>query len=381
MTDLGVSGHTVAALRRLTHVSTLRTLRSVGAVTVTQLARAAGLSRPTVVSQLEELLSQGLVEEEPPAASGSLGRPAKRFRFRARAGFVAGIDIGAHTVRASLADLAGEVVASSRLTVDESAGAAERLDAARSALGEVLDQAEVTGAQVVAATVGTPGVVSPTGRVEISVLPQWSGIDLGRRLGNVLTCQVRVENDANLAAVAEHWRGTAREADNVLYVLAGMRTGAGLIINGALHRGRAGLAGEIGALDILGWDEAPRNLIRAAGNPADAEHAAQRLFGEAADGDPAAVEAVEAFARLLAQGIAAIVLTVDPEIVVIGGGVSLAGDALLTPLRAHVEQLSLGAPPMRLSELGGDAVVLGALRLALDDVDTRLFSADGLLQG
>ncbi|TDU88841.1 putative NBD/HSP70 family sugar kinase [Kribbella voronezhensis] len=381
MSELGVSGHTVAALRRLTHVSTLRTLRSAGAVTVAQLARAAGLSRPTVVSQLEELLSQGLVEEEPPAASGSLGRPAKRFRFRARAGFVAGIDIGAHTVRAALADLAGEVVASTRMTVDESASAADRLDVGRAALTEVLGTAEVAGTHVVAATVGTPGVVSPTGRVEISVLPQWSGIDLGRRLGSVLSCQVRVENDANLAAVAEHWRGAAREADNVLYVLAGMRTGAGLIINGALHRGRAGLAGEIGALDILGWDEAPRNLIRAAGDPADAEHAAQRLFAAAADGDRAAVEAVEAFARLLAQGIAAIVLTVDPEIVVIGGGVSLAGDSLLTPLRAQVESLSLGAPPMRLSELGGDAVVLGALRLALDDVDARLFSADGLLPG
>src|SRR4051812_27182547 len=110
--DVPLSGHTTSMLRRLTHLTTLRAVRSGGAMTLAHIARASGLSRPTVASQLEELAEQGWVEEQPATSSG--GRPARRFRFRAQAGYIVGVDIGAHTVRAGVADLFGEMLATQR---------------------------------------------------------------------------------------------------------------------------------------------------------------------------------------------------------------------------------------------------------------------------
>ncbi|MBE3010645.1 ROK family transcriptional regulator [Microbispora sp. NEAU-D428] len=358
----------------MTSLVTLRTLRESGAMTVTQLAHATGLSRPTVTSQLDELTAQGWVEEHSPA--GGMGRPARRFQFRARAGFVVGLDIGAHTIRATLSDLIGETVATERRAVPEEAGAAERLAVARQVLTAVLT--EVPRSQLFAAAVGTPGVIDGTGRVAISVLPEWSGVDLASRLGRSMPFPLLVENDANLAALAEHWRGAAREADNIVHVLAGRRNGAGLIINGRLHRGRAGIAGEIGALNLIGWDEAPAELIKAAPGIAP-DHAAEHVFAAAKAGEATAQAAVERFALMLAQGVAAMVLTIDPDMVVIGGGLSLASSTLLAPLTRHLDELCLSTPPVRMSELGDEAVVLGAVRLALDDVERRLFSVETLL--
>ncbi|MGY0234183.1 ROK family transcriptional regulator [Longispora urticae] len=365
-------------LRRMTHVTTLRALRSGGAMTVAHLARKAGLSRPTVMSLLDELVEQGWVEEQPPDTSGGMGRPAKRFRFRVKAGYVVGVDIGAHTIRAAIADLSGETVATRREAIAEHASAPDRLALARRLVEATMDDAKCGRGDVLGAAVGTPGIVDPAGRVTLSVLPEWSGFDLGGRMGRSFTCPVLVENDANLATLAEHWRGTAREADTVVHVLAGLRFGAGLIIDGKLHRGRSGAAGEIGALDILGWDEAPRDLIKAAEPGTGPELAAQQLFAAAKDRQPHAMRAVERFAQQLAQGIAAMVLTVDPDVVVVGGGVSLAGKSLLEPLTEHLHRLCLTSPPIRMSELGDEAVVLGALRLALQDVERRVFAIEDL---
>jgi len=374
MADVPLSGHTTSVLRRLTHLTTLQTVRSGGAMTLAHIARASGLSRPTVASQLEELAEQGWVEEQPAESSG--GRPARRYRFRAQAGYAVGADIGAHTVRIGVADLAGDVLVTRRARVAETASAADRLAVARETLTAALDEAQVARSQVLAAAVGTVGVVDSAGRVTLSVLPQWSGVDLAGRLSRSLPCPLLVENDANLAALAEHWLGASREADNVVHVLAGRRNGAGLIIDGRLFRGRSGAAGEIGALDLLGWDEAPGELAQAAGAEADPETAVELVFAAARAGDATAREAVERFAVRLAQGIAAMVLTVDPDLIVVGGGVSLAREALIGPLTEQVGKLCLSTPALRISELGEEAVMMGAIKLALADVDRRLLGLD-----
>ncbi|MET7283866.1 ROK family transcriptional regulator [Kribbella sp. NPDC005582] len=379
MVDAALSGHTTSALRRLTHLTTLRTVRSGGAMTLAQIARASGLSRPTVASQLDELAEQGWVEEQSAASSG--GRPARQFRFRAQAGYAVGVDIGAHTVRIGVADLAGDVLATRRAKVAETAGAADRLAVVRETLTATLDEAQVARSQVLAAAVGTVGVVDPAGRVSLSVLPEWSGVDLAGRLGRALPCPLLVDNDANLAALAEHWLGASREADNVVHVLAGRRNGAGLIIDGRLFRGRSGAAGEIGALDLLGWDEAPGELAQAAGAEADPETAIEQVFAAARTGDATARAAVERFAVRLAQGIAAMVLTVDPDLIVVGGGVSLAREALIGPLTEQVGKLCLSTPALRISELGEESVMMGAIKLALTDVDRRLLGLDATLSG
>ncbi|WP_238502509.1 ROK family transcriptional regulator [Streptosporangium sp. KLBMP 9127] len=344
--------------------ATLRALRSGDQPTLTQLARATGLSRQTVEAVLGELAEQGLAEEIAPS-EGGLGRPARRFRFRADAGYVLGLDVGAHKVLAMVADLDGNVVATERAPVAEDTPAPERLAALRQVGNDCVAAAGIVRTRLMAVAAGTAGIVDRSGRVTLSVvLPGWTGLDLAAQVGRWFGCTGLAGNDANLAAVAEHWRGSARHADDVVYVLAGHRLGSGILIGGRPHLGRTGAAAEIGTLRLLGWEDAAVELTR--------EAAGETVFGSAARGERDGLLAVDRYARQLAQGTAALVLAIDPELVVVGGGFSKAGDHLLDPLRAHLAAMCLNAPEITASTFGDESVALGAIRMALDQVESEI---------
>ncbi|GAA2819465.1 ROK family transcriptional regulator [Streptomyces showdoensis] len=368
-------------LRRINLAATLRAVREGPPVGLTELAARAGLSRPTVEGLVEELLGQGWLSETP-RESGRMGRPRRLFRFRAEAGHVLGIDVGASSVRAVVCDLDGEVTGRFSVRAEASSGRAERLAAMRSAVPGALDDARVPAGAVLAVCVGTTGVVTGAGTVKLSVsLPEWTGLDLAAEVGRDFDAPVLVENDCNLAALAERWAGVAQQVDDVVFVLSGMRTGCGMLIRGELHRGRRGAAGEIGALPLVGWHRAPSHLAAFPGLPPGTapEETGGLVFAAARSGDPAARWAVEQFAHDLAEGIAALVLTVDPDLVVLGGGVSRSADVLMEPLRRHLDPLCLEPPALAISGLGDQAVVLGAVRHALDHVDARLYDVDAPL--
>jgi predicted NBD/HSP70 family sugar kinase len=185
-----------------------------------------------------------------------------------------------------------------------------------------------------------------------------------------------VENDCKLAAVAERWRGVGQDADDIVYVLAGMRTGAGLIIDGTLRRGYGGAAGEIGALRAVRWLTAPSHLENCPGTPdtISADDKAAWVFTAAREGNPDAAAAVRRYVRDLAVGAAALVLTLDPQVVIVGGGFSRSADLILDPLHKELQRLVLRVPEVRASTLGDESVAVGALRLSLDEVDQRLLS-------
>jgi predicted NBD/HSP70 family sugar kinase len=206
-------------------------------------------------------------------------------------------------------------------------------------------------------------------------LPGWTSVNPAEHLGTRFAAPIRVENDCKLAAVAERWQGVAQDADDIVYLLAGMRTGAGLILDGTLRRGYGGAAGEIGALRQVRWLDAPAHLEKCPGLPETvaADDAAAWVFAAARSGDKAARTAVRKYVRDLAVGTAALVLTLDPQIVVVGGGYSRSADILLEPLERELQRLCLRVPEIRASTLGDEGVALGALRLALDEVDLRLF--------
>ncbi|MFF8444124.1 ROK family protein [Streptomyces californicus] len=368
-------------LRRINLAATLRALRGEPAVGLTELAARAELSRPTVEGLVEDLLGLGWVSEVPPE-SGRMGRPRRLFRFRAEAGHVLGIDVGSSGARAVVCDLNGEVRGRSTVRAEASFGREKRLAGMRSAAHEALSYAGVPAAHVMAVCVGTTGVVTATGTVRLCVsLPDWTGLDLAAEAGRDFDAPVLVENDCNLAALAERWVGVAQHADDVVFVLSGTRTGAGMLIRGELHRGGRGAAGEIGALPLVGWHRAPSHLAAFPGLPpsAPAGEVAGLVFAAARSGDPAARWAVEQFAHDLAEGIAALVLSVDPDLVVLGGGVSRSADVLMEPLRRHLDPLCLEPPALAISGLGDQAVVTGAVRHALNHVDARLYDVDAPL--
>ncbi|NEB81293.1 ROK family protein, partial [Streptomyces sp. SID14478] len=200
-----------------------------------------------------------------------------------------------------------------------------------------------------------------------SLLPGWSGTDLAAAFGDAYAAPVVAGNDSKLAALGERWRGGATDAEDVVYVHVGRRISAGILLGGTVLHGRHGAAGEIGVLPGSGWHTAHQRLLERWGTP-------EALFDAVRDDEPAAVQALDDFAADLVQGIAAVVLSVDPEAVVIGGGLSRAGELLLAPLRSRLAELCLFPVTVVASRLGDEAAAQGAVRLALDQVEAELFA-------
>jgi predicted NBD/HSP70 family sugar kinase len=397
-------------LRRLNSALILDTIRRDGPISRAALARATGLSKPTVNQVAELLLEQGFVEEADDAGDGPRrpGPRARQLRFRADLGHVLGIDVGADKTLALVADLSGRIVATERHEASGRAGRAAVLRALERTARGALAQAGLDGDALRTACVATPGVVDPaSGR--ISLAPQiagWDGLDLGGHLERRLGCPVVADNEARLSLLAEVWRGAARDVSHVAYVQVGIGIGGALLIDGRLFRGKSGAAGEISyLLDVdEPEDDAPGGtptgpFERAAGGRAYARLGAAaagagpdgKLLRELAGGDPAAVSARTVFAASdrgdaaataivaeltarLGRGVANVATVVDPELVVLGGGIGNAGAALLEPVERAVRAAVPFPPRIVLSELGGDGGALGAVRRALDAVDERLFS-------
>jgi predicted NBD/HSP70 family sugar kinase len=395
-------------IRRLNSAHVLSAIRAQGPISRAELAQAIGLSKPTVNEVVEGLLRDGTVLED--EANGARrpsrpGRPARLLRFRADLGYVLGIDIGANKVLVLVADLNGDVVGSERRRVGarERAGSAPLLRHAQAAASAALRAAGIARARLEAVGVGTPGVVDPvTGKLKLAPqLGGWEGLPLAKRLQRSFTCPVLVENEVHLSVLAEQWRGAAQGIDDALFVQAGYGIGGGLLVGGRLYRGANGAAGEIGYLPFAAADHAAPNGLgpfeHAAGGSAYARHgsrAAARADGrrllELAGGDPEAVDAeivfaaaaegdrvahviVEELAGRLAEGVAAAAVVLNPETVILGGGLSRGGETLLAPLAGRLAELVPVVPRVVLSDLGEESVALGAVRLAIQTVEERLF--------
>ncbi|MFI6345383.1 ROK family transcriptional regulator [Streptomyces sp. NPDC050560] len=375
-----LTGGDPSLLRRINSAVVLHALRGGDGATLTEITRVTGLSRPTVEGVVEGLGEAGLVVEVAAEEGGARkqGRPARRFRFRAEAGHLLGLEIGAHRVAAMLSDLEGRVLGTAAKQVGETASADERLERLRAAVADLLRRAGVARGSLRAVGVGSPGIVEADGTVRLgTALPDWTGLPLADRLRRSFTCPILVENDANTAAVGEHWKGVATGTDDIVFVMAGLSPGAGSLIGGRLHRGFGGAAGEIGALHLLGREATPETLLSTTGEPLHPldEQAVAEVFRLARAGDARAREAVERFIERLVHDVAALVLALDPELVVVGGWA--AGlDGVLAPLRSELARFCLRPPRVALSLLGEAAVATGALRLALDHVEEQLFAVE-----
>ncbi|MEU1329153.1 ROK family protein [Streptomyces sp. NPDC005865] len=367
-------GHDLVALRRLNTTVVLRALHRRSPRTLAELAAATGLSRPTVEAAVEELAERGLVGEAADEPGGRTpGRPARRFRFRTEAGHVLGVDIGLHKVVLLLADLGGTVLAAHRRDIDPEAGGAARLELLRHAVESFLDAHAPRRATVLARCVGVPGVVDTGGVVTSLVVPEWSGVDLGRLIEDDGPGHTLVENDVNLAVLAERWQGAATLAADVVCVLTGHRVSCSLTIGGRLHRGRRGGAGELGLLPLLGLNTA-QGALRWPGARRAGESEVAALARAADTADPRALAAVAEFADRLAPGVAALCLAVDPELVVLTGGATPVGRHLVPLLQERLRPLTLHGPRIALSSLGERGVAIGAVRKALDHVEEELLA-------
>jgi predicted NBD/HSP70 family sugar kinase len=359
-------------------------LRTAGPASRAHLARETGLSKPTVSTVLALLERSGLARE-----AGRLtperGRTAVLYEPDPTAGYVLGIDIGRARLRTAVADLSGTLLA--RVDVRNTDPSAERVaEAVVVAAEQAVREAGLSLADVVHTAVGTPGVFDPaTGRVRLAVnLPGWGRPGLfeaiRQRLGGP---GLSVHNDANLAALGEAALGAGQGSRLFVYLLVGTGLGLGIVADGELFTGAHGAAGEIGflplSLNAAATDpEAARRGALESVVSADAvvraarEHGmtgkaltAKRVFEAARSGDPAAVAAVRQEGRRLALVVGALSAVLDPDLVVLGGGLGHSADLLLATLRDTLPAISPLRPELTASALGEDAVLLGAITTAL----------------
>lgn len=365
------AGGDASLLQRINTVEVLRALHHADQLTLRDLADAARVSRNTAEDAAATLVAAGFAEEVTPASdSRRVGRPAKRYRFRADAGYVLGVDLSVHEVNVLVTDLRGAERGRYTAQLDPLAPAQDRAAAAHEAMRGALRATRIREGDVLAIGAATTGIVEGGGRiVRSSRLPQVQGRNLVEDLALRPDVPVIVGNDARLATLAERWIGTARDTDDFVNIIAGRHITAGIVLGGQLLRGVHGAAGEIGVLPESRW-QAALDAMEAWPDNREATVAA------AAAGDADAAARVDELAELLATGAASIVLAVDPECVVLSGGLSRAGDVLLGPLQAHLDAKTLFPIPIRASTLDHNAVALGAVRLALDHVEQDLFDVE-----
>lgn len=379
-----------AVVGRSNNIRVLRALYGGAAKSVTMLIDELELSRTTVERALKELIDKGYVErtQERGVVPQNTGRRPVMHRFRAGAGYVVGLEVGEDSVRAIVTDLEGALQAGNdpagsvehsvpqehETAIARGADRKTRLTAVDDTVAAALSAAAVIPEQVWAVAAGTPGIVDQHGNVAVcNVIRGWTGDHLGthlRRLFPAQGCAIRVENDANLAAVAEHRMGCVGKAQDVVHVLAGRRIGLGLFHGGQLYRGATGRAGEIANIESSPLGRANQWLRK------QDRRTATALFHAAAMGEADAIARIDDLAADLAAGLAEVVHIIDPELIVIGGGLAHAGDTLVDAIRKHLDaacRVTRIPPPVELSILGERGVVLGAVQLALEPVQDRLF--------
>lgn len=363
----------------------LADLRAHGALSRSDLARMTGLAVPTVHRLVSELTAAGLVLEDEPAADESrLGRPPVVYRFHGEAGFLAGLDVGNQTTRASLVSLSGRRLASRALPTAEIEHelATNTVGLVRSLLDEVGAAAE----SLAGVGVGIAAAVDPvTG--ELRHPPRhrhWHGLRFAGDLSERLGCGVSVRQDDHLAALAEaSGTGTVPGARSVVVLAIGFGIGVGVALDSVPIAGQHGRFGRIASWPVttprgvrlpgptLGDCLASPGLVaqyRSRGG-AGAVRDGKSLFDAARDGDAVARTVIAWAAREIAA-VAKVLYTVfDPEGFVLGGGLAGGFGLLERDLARHTERTGLVIRP---SVLGDQAVLTGALLAAQDCVEPWL---------
>ena len=365
-------------MRELNERTVLDAIRAHAPISRAEVSRRVGISKPTVSGVLRSLLDAGLVRETENGSDGpSYG--AVFFEPVPDAALAMGFDIGARFLRGAVCDLRGDVLA--RLDIELARADATAVVTATADLQRrLLEASELEPLAVEGVVVGVPGMIEQrSGRVRLAEnVHGLEDLDVAAELAAVLGTRVTVENDVNLAALGEQWRGVGRGVDDFVFLSVGTGLGAGLVLGGELHRGHHGAAGEIDYA-LGGIDDAPVDPAAPAVSVLAARLASEKrlattlsppfdvpaIFGAARAGDPLARAVVEEEARRIAMQIAPIAAVADVGLVVLGGGIGANGDLLLAPVRSLLERLVPYPPHVVVSSLGDAAVLTGALALGL----------------
>ncbi|MFF7014097.1 MULTISPECIES: ROK family transcriptional regulator [Streptomyces] len=395
----GTTPGTPRVLRAMNDRAALDLLLEHGPLSRTRIGKLTGLSKPTASQLLARLEAAGLVV----ATGTSEGRPgpnAQLYTVNARAAHVAGLDVNERRIIAAVADVTGASVGQFELaTPGRRADSVVRQVA--NALDGAVKEAGLTRADIHRVVIGTPGAFDPsTGRLRYaSHLPGWHSPTLLDELAAFLPMPVEYENDVNLVAVAEQRLGAARGHEDFVLLWNEEGLGAALVINGRLHRGFTGGAGEVGFLpvpgtplvrqvvkansggfqELAGAQAVPR-IAKALGiDPPQQPHAkaAAILLERAAaayEQDEALTELLGQYAHRLATGLASVTAVLDPGVIVLSGGaLASGGEVLRSLIQSELAELAASRPRLVVGEIDRTPVLRGALERALADTRDEVF--------
>jgi glucokinase len=360
--------------------SLYRVIAEAGEVSLQQLSRTLGLKPSSLSARVRPLIKKGLC---------SYARDCTHIAVNRDFGYVAGIDMGASHLHVAWADFSGEIRDDATVKIEPEDGPRKMIGQIKAAIRDLAGKGGRGRLQAIALGVPSP-VDSKRGIVTFANnLPGWENIHLGLDLERAFRVPVFIENDANMAALGERWKGVARGVDNFVFIALGTGVGSGLILNGKLYPGRNGAAGELFRtnIDWQTWDkEFPgtgqfENFVSGMGIAAEGrkvlamppetaglaqERDAYFVFESFRQGSAEARAVLEKIFTMLGVGIANLVGVLDPDLIVLGGGITKgAPKFMLEVVEKVVHRLQPTPPPIKLSLLGDKAQTYGAIYAAL----------------
>jgi glucokinase-like ROK family protein len=387
-------------MRELNKALVLNLVRQERTISRTDIAQRTRLSRSTISTIVNELINEGWLVESGTGKSRGGRRPIL-LTFNYQAGYVLGIGAGATHLLALVTDLDAQIMAETERPFDTADGPEVGLAAMVSIGRDMLTEAGVDASRLLGIGVGVPGPVDHSRGATISppIMPGWSGVPVRDLLRQQLFgVPVYLENDANLGALGEQHYGAGQDIDNLAYLKVATGVGCGIIIGGQIYHGQTGAAGEIGHLTI-DEDGPPCKcgsfgcLEAMAGGPAIARRAltavqagrptalaqsdlndgltAGDVSRAAGEGDALSRQLLWDAGRLLGIAVADLINLLNPGRVIIGGGVSQAGELILKSLRETAQQRSMraaiGNTDIVQAALGRRSTALGAVALVLEE--------------
>lgn len=381
----------------------LRLIHNRSPLSRAQLAAITGLNKSTVSSLVDELIERGLVYETG-SNTGGTGRPATLLEINPDAGIIVGVELGVDFVSVALTDILGNILWRRREDADPSDDQAKMINQTLQIVKDAITAGKRKNSKFLGLGLSTPGTVDINkGLLIFAPNLHWHNVPFVKIFSEQTKLKVFVENDANAAAISEHLFGTARQCQDFLFVFAGVGIGGGLFLNGKLYRGKNGYAGEIGHSPIMA--EPSQNVCHCGNRGCWETYANQYsiiqrvqarlevkrtsiipklmaeqnvpltipLIKQAADaGDKEAADSFQEAGHAMGQGFAGLINIFNPEKIILGGPLSIAGEYLLPAIKETVNRHSLPEIDQQaeilLSPFGADASLIGAIAIVVDDV-------------
>jgi glucokinase-like ROK family protein len=385
--------------------SVLRFIYNGAPVSRSQLAGKTGLNKSTISSLVEDLLERRLIHETGINTAGK-GRPATLLEVNPKAGAMVAVELGVDFVGAAVVDFMGQILWRKQDNADPAASQEKTLGQTTALVEETIEVCHQKGLRILGLSFSIPGTIDlEQGALIFAPNLQWHNVPFRKIFSNSTGLKVFIENDANAAAVAEHLFGVARHLRDFIFVFAGVGLGGGLFLNDKLYRGKGGYAGEIGHTPIMAepfqlpchcgnlgcWETYSNqfSILRRVENRLETargrggvlstlmaeQHAplSIAIIKQAAEaGDRDALESLAEAGTAMGTGFAVLVNIFNPEKIVLGGPISIAGEYLMPSILESVNKHGMdeivSQTEINLSAFGPDSSLIGAAAVVVDDI-------------